>query len=384
MANSLPSSTNPPYQTLVGGITLVHTPVIPYYGYMIDSSDDLRVVELFAGVGGFRLGFDRAGGFKTIYANDFDSWCKKTYDGYFGDGAMDLRDIQTVHESEIPDCDVLTAGFPCQPFSKIGKLHGFADARGTLFWDVLRILKAKRPKAFVLENVANLVKHDGGYTFERIRDGLENELGYTVYYQVLNSKDYGLPQDRKRIYMVGFRDDVAFQFPQAVELKKHVKDILEKEPVHDFYYMSQKYMDGLEKHRQRHEAKGHGFGYRVLDPEGISTTCVVGNMGRERNLIKDTPRHGAVNRAGSELNSEGIRKLTVREYARLQGFPDDYEFSDKVTVAYKQIGNAVSVSVAEAVARELKKSLNLALAAETSVPSAHALSFKKTALAVGS
>ena len=347
-----------------------------------DSTDDLTVVELFAGVGGFRLGFEKAGGFKTIYANDFDAWCKKTYDGYFGEGAMDLRDIQTVDENDIPDCDILTAGFPCQPFSKIGKLHGFADARGTLFWDVLRILKAKQPKAFVLENVANLVKHDKGYTFERIRDGLENDLGYHVYYQVLNTKDYGLPQDRKRIYMVGFKDNIPFKFPDPIKLEKHVEDILETEPVHDFYYMSQKYMDGLEKHRQRHSAKGHGFGYRVLDPKGISTTCVVGNMGRERNLIKDIPRPGAVNRAGTPLNKDGIRKLTVREYARLQGFPNDYEFSDKVTIAYKQIGNAVSVAVSEAVAKEVKQSLELARSAEV-VEGVDTPVFKKTALTVG-
>lgn len=351
---------------------------------MINSSTDiLTVVELFAGIGGFRLGFDRAGGFKTIYANDFDSWCKKTYDGYFGEGAMDLRDIQKVDENEIPDCDVLTAGFPCQPFSKIGKLHGFADARGTLFWDVLRILKAKQPKAFVLENVANLMKHDKGYTFERIRDGLENELGYNVHYQILNTKDFGLPQDRKRIYIVGFKEDIPFNFPKETELKKYVEDILESKPVHDFYFMSQKYMDGLKKHRERHAAKGHGFGYRVLDPKGISTTCVVGNMGRERNLIKDNPRPDRVNRAGSPLNTEGIRKLTEREYARLQGFPDNYVFPDKVTVAYKQIGNAVSVPVAEAVAREVKKSLDLTTS-PIFIPGAKSRVFEETALAVGS
>jgi len=321
------------------------------------NKQDYRIAELFAGVGGFTLGFKNAGGFKTVYANDFDAWCKRTYDGYFGDGAMTLQDIQTVDENDIPDCDILTAGFPCQPFSKIGKLHGFADARGTLFWDVLRILKAKRPKAFVLENVANLVKHDGGKTFQVIKDGLENELGYHVHYKVLNTKDYGTPQDRKRIYMVGFLEDVPFEFPEEVTLKTFVRDILEKEPVHDYYYMSQKYMDGLEKHKDRHAAKGHGFGYRVLDVNGISTTCVVGNMGRERNLIQDLPRPGAVGRTGSPVNSRGIRKLTVREYARLQGFPDDYNFSDKVTVAYKQIGNAVSVPVAEAVALQVKKSL---------------------------
>lgn len=331
----------------------------------ITKNKKLKIVELFAGVGGFTLGFKNAGGYETIYANDFDKWCKKTYDSYFGEGAMDLRDIQSVNEAEIPDCDILTAGFPCQPFSKIGKLHGFADARGTLFWDVLRILKAKRPKALVLENVANLVNHDKGQTFKTILDCLENELGYRVYYKVLNTKDFGVPQDRKRIYIVGFKEDVSFKFPEPVKLKKFVGDILEREPVHDYYFLSQKYLDGLIKHQQRHQAKGHGFGFRVLDPEGISTTCVVGNMGRERNLIQDSPRLNAFGRTGSPLNSEGIRKLTVREYARLQGFPDDYDFSDKVTVAYKQIGNAVSVPVAKAVALEVKESLTFAEAQHT-------------------
>ena len=343
-------------------------------------NSNLKIAELFAGVGGFTLGFRNAGGFETIYANDFDRWCKKTYDGYFGEGAMNLKDIQTVHEDEIPDCDILTAGFPCQPFSKIGKLHGFADARGTLFWDVLRILKAKRPKAFVLENVANLVNHDKGNTFKTILDGLENDLGYHVYHKVLNTKDFGVPQDRKRIYIVGFRDDVPFSFPEPVKLEQFVGDILEKGSVHDFFYLSQKYLDGLKKHQQRHQEKGHGFGFRVLDPSGISTTCVVGNMGRERNLIQDIPRPRAVGRAGTPLNTEGIRKLTVREYARLQGFPDDYEFSDKVTVAYKQIGNAVSVPVAEAVAREVKKSLASVEAYET-IGKRHTSVFEDVSLA---
>ena len=317
------------------------------------------VAELFAGIGGFRLGFERAGGFKTIYANDLDQWCKVTYDNYFGKNSLHCCDIQTISEHDIPDFDVLTAGFPCQPFSKIGKLHGFADARGALFWDVLRILRAKRPRAFILENVANLIKHDHGNTFKSIRAGLEEELGYKVYYDILNTKDYGLPQDRKRIYIVGFKDDASFSFPNPEELNMRVKDVLEKNEVHDFYYISQTYMDGLEKHRKRHEDKGHGFGYKILDPRGISTTCVVGSMGRERNLIQDKPKpKGSVNRTGSLLNKKGIRKLTVREYARLQGFPEDYKFPNRVTVAYKQIGNAVSVPVAEAVAHKVKQSLD--------------------------
>lgn len=322
----------------------------------------LTIIELFAGIGGFRLGFEKAG-FKTIYSNDFDKWCKHSFDKYFGGGAMDLRDITTVKPEELPDADIITAGFPCQPFSKIGKLHGFSDARGTLFFDVLRILKDKRPKAFVLENVKNLTQHDGGNTFKVIIDALENDLGYKVHYQVLNTKDFGLPQDRKRIYIVGFRDDVPFIFPEPVELTLKVKDILETSDVHNFFYLSQRYLDGLEKHKNRHKEKGHGFGYHVLDPEGISTTIVVGNMGRERNLIQDVPRSGAVGRTGSPVNIRGIRKVTPRECARLQGFPDDYIFDIPVTQAYKQLGNAVSVPVAYAVAKRVKEALLVPLIA---------------------
>jgi DNA (cytosine-5)-methyltransferase 1 len=324
---------------------------------MTTTDDDLTVIDLFAGIGGFRLGFEKAG-FKTLYSNDFDKWCKVSFDKYFGEGALDLRDITTIKTEELPYADVVTAGFPCQPFSKIGKLHGFADARGTLFFDVLRILKDKRPKAFVLENVKNLTKHDNGNTFKVIIDALENELGYKVYHQVLNSKDYGLPQDRKRIYIVGFREDIPFSFPDPIELELRVKDMLETTAVHDFYYLSQKYLSGLEKHKARHESRGHGFGYHVLDPEGISTTIVVGNMGRERNLIQDVqPPAGAVGRVGQPLNLRGIRKVTPRECARLQGFPDDYNFDIPVTQAYKQLGNAVSVPVAHAVAEKVKETL---------------------------
>jgi DNA (cytosine-5)-methyltransferase 1 len=315
------------------------------------------VIDLFAGIGGFRLGFEKAD-FKTLYSNDFDKWCKYSFDNYFGEGALDLRDITEVKAEELPDADILTAGFPCQPFSKIGKLHGFSDARGTLFFDVLRILKVKRPKAFVLENVKNLTRHDNGNTFKVIIDALENDLGYKVHYQVLNTKDYGLPQDRKRIYIVGFREDVPFTFPKPIELKTKVKDMLETSDVHDFYFLSQRYLDGLEKHKARHQNIGHGFGYHVLNPEGISTTIVVGNMGRERNLIQDIPRPSeATGRAGQPLNSRGIRKVTPRECARLQGFPDDYIFDLPVTQAYKQLGNAVSVPVAYAVAMKVKEAL---------------------------
>lgn len=315
------------------------------------------VADLFAGIGGFKLGFERAG-FKVIYSNDFDKSCKISFDGYFGEGSLDLKDIRDLKSEDIPDVDIITAGFPCQPFSKIGKLHGFADARAALFWDLLRILKDKKPRAFILENVKNLMTHEKGHTFERIRDALENDLGYHVHYEVLNSKDFGLPQDRKRIYIVGFRDNVEFSFPPALDTVPKVGDMLETEEVHDFFYLSQTYLNGLERHRQRHEAKGHGFGYRVLNPEAIASALVVGNMGRERNLIQDIVKPaGRVNRTGSPLNSKGIRKMTLRECARLQGFPENYEFPVPVTVGYKQLGNAVSVPVAEAVALQVKRAL---------------------------
>lgn len=314
------------------------------------------MMELFAGIGGFRIGFERAG-FKTVYANDFDKRCKLVYDNYFGDGAMDLRDIKTIDPRDLPDADIITGGFPCQPFSKIGKLHGFSDARGTLIWYIANIIRAKNPRAFVLENVAHLLKHDGGYTFKRIMETL-NDLGYTVHFDVLNTKHYGLPQDRKRVYIVGFRERVDFSFPERLPLKKTVGDLLERSEIHDYYYLSERYLSGLKAHKERHRERGHGFGYKVLDPEGISTALVVGNMGRERNLIKDTVKpESAVNRKGMPLNREGIRKLTVRECARLQGFPDEYSFEVPVTVGYRMMGNAVSVPVAEAVARTVKSSL---------------------------
>jgi len=328
---------------------------------MVSGDTTFTVMDLFAGIGGFRLGFEQAG-FKTIYSNDFDKWCKVSFDSYFGKGALDLRDITTIDPQELPDVDVITGGFPCQPFSKIGKLHGFSDPRGTLFFYILEILKAKRPKAFVLENVKNLIRHDDGNTYKVIMEHLRYDLGYTVYDQVLNTRDYGLPQDRKRIYIVGFRDELPFKFPEPIELKLRVKDVLEKGEVHDYYHLSQKYMDGLEKHKQRHAAKGHGFGYKILDPEGISTALVVGNMGRERNLIQDIPKpEGAVNRIGGPLNKRGVRKITIRESARLQGFPDNYKFDIPITQAYKQLGNAVSVPVAEAVAKEVKQTLQSSL-----------------------
>jgi DNA (cytosine-5)-methyltransferase 1 len=307
-----------------------------------------KVIDLFAGIGGMHLGFTQAG-FETVYANDVDANACQTYRDNFGE--IDERDIRNVDPATIPIFDILLAGFPCQPFSMIGKRDGLADPRGQLFNEVVRFLDARNPRAFVLENVKNLIKHNKGETYHFIKSALENAgSGYTVYETILDSQNFGVPQRRERTYIVGIKNPHKdFVFP--VEAKesgfRRVKDILEKK-VNNKYYLSQKYYDGLMAHKARHHAQGSGFGCHILDPKGISNTVVCGNMGRERNLIQDRP---------DTINRQGIRKLTEREYGRLQGFPDWFKIPIYPTWAYKQFGNAVTVPVAREVARVLKKYL---------------------------
>lgn len=304
-----------------------------------------KAIDLFAGIGGMRLGFEQAG-FEMVYSNDIDSYACQTYRKNFGE--IDERDIRKVDPKSLPEFDVLLAGFPCQPFSMIGKRDGLDDPRGQLFNEVVKFLNVRRPRAFVLENVKNLLKHGGGKTYKFIKSTLEKAgKGYTVFEDVLNSKNFGVPQNRERIYIVGIKNPhKSFVFPYAsLKIgKKHVYEVLEKN-VSEKYYLSQKYYEGLMAHKERHSAKGSGFGCEILDIKGISNTVVCGNMGRERNLIQDKP---------ISINKWGVRKLTEREYARLQGFPDWFEIPVSLTQAYKQFGNAVSVPVAEEMARNLK------------------------------
>ncbi len=315
---------------------------------MAVSKPKYRVIDLFAGIGGMRLGFTQAG-FDVVYSNDIDKSACVTYRTNFGE--IDERDIQEVDPSTLPDFDILLAGFPCQPFSMIGKRDGLADPRGQLFNEVVRFLDVRNPRAFVLENVKNLIKHNKGETYKFIKSALETAgTGYTVFETILDSQNFGVPQHRERTYIVGIQNPhKEFSFPLASKEPglKRVKDILEKK-VEDSFYLSQKYHDGLMAHKARHKAQGSGFGCHILDLNGISHTVVCGNMGRERNLIQD--------RAVS-INRQGIRKLTPREYARLQGFPDWFQFPVPTTHAYKQFGNAVTVPVAHEVAKVLKKYL---------------------------
>ena len=316
------------------------------------------IADFFAGVGGIRLGFEQAG-FDCVYSNEFNPFSAITYLANFGEDPM--GDITEVAAEDLPNFDVFVGGFPCQSFSIAGRKLGFKDTRGTLFFDIARILKAKKPKAFLLENVKNLERHDGGKTLKAILDILRKELGYNVKYAILNAKDFGVPQNRERIYLVGFRKDVfdgTFAFPAPKLNKIKLNDVLEKH-VPLKYFISKIRLKGMKKHKARHEAKGNGFGYEVLSPNGVSKALVVGGMGRERNLVKDCAslKEHADEPDFKNRNAECLRYLTPREYARLQGFPDSFKIPVSNAQAYKQFGNSVAVPVIKAVALAMKSKI---------------------------
>ena len=328
------------------------------------SKKKYKTVDLFAGVGGIRLGFEKTGRIKNVFSAEIDKYACKTYEENFGENPY--CDVTRLNTKDLPEFDILLAGFPCQAFSIAGKRYGFEDTRGTLFFDVARIIKAKKPKAFLLENVKGLVNHDKGETFKTILRVLD-ELNYKVFWKVLNSKDYGVPQNRERIYIVGFdkekydESEIEFSFPKPLKKKVKLKSILEKEEVSNKYYLSQKYLETLKAHKARHEDKGNGFGFEILDPEGIANAIVVGGMGRERNLIKDTKLTDFKPKTNKEggINKEFIRTLTPREWARLQGFPDSFKIPVSDTQAYKQFGNSVSIPVIYEIAKVVIKQLDL-------------------------
>lgn len=328
-----------------------------------------KSIDLFAGIGGVRLGFENAFGnqIKTVYACEWNEPAQKTYKANFNDDFEIAGDITKVDETSVPAFDICCAGFPCVAFSLAGKRMGFKDlykgqSRGILFMDVVRICEQHKPKVIFCENVKNLVDHDKGHTFEVIKEAFET-IGYKVFYKVLNSKDFGVPQNRPRIYIVCFRNDIApdtFEFPEGTDSSKKIRNILEKSPIPSKYYLSETYMQTLINHKARHEAKGHGFGYVIRDLNGISGALVCGGMGREGNLIIDHRKHSMVptTHIKGEINKDDVRKMTPREWARLQGFPDSYKFVVSDTELYKQFGNSVTVNVIEAIARKILEVLN--------------------------
>lgn len=328
----------------------------------------LKSIDLFAGIGGIRLGFERAFGenIETVYVSEWDQHAQKTYKANFDDPFEIAGDITQEKEQDIPKFDICLAGFPCQAFSLAGKRMGFDDdykgmCRGTLFQDVVRICEHHHPKVIFCENVKGLTIHDKGRTFAVIKKAFE-QIGYTVYSAVLNSKDFGVPQNRERIYIVAFRNDIDssdFRFPEGTNPDTKIRDIMEEETVSVKYYLSTTYVETLINHKARHEAKGNGFGYEIRNLDGQAGAIVCGGMGRERNLIIDkrlkdfTP----ITHIKGEVNRDGIRKMTPREWARLQGFPDDYKIILADTHMYKQFGNSVTVNVIEAIANEIKRIL---------------------------
>lgn len=336
----------------------------------LNRGSSLKCIDLFAGVGGIRLGFEQACrilGLKTecVFTSEIDEWACKTYKKNFpNDNHNPLCDITKVNEKQIPDFDILLAGFPYQAFSIAGKRGGFNDTRGTLSFDVARIIKEKRPRAFLLENVKGLINHKSGKTLEVIINTLKEDLDYTVLYKLLNARDYGLAQMRERIYIVGFRKDCgggSFEFPQPYPKSecKVIRDIMEEDPVEARYYLSTAYITSMKAHKARHQAKGNGFGYEIRSLNEVAGTIVCGGMGKERNLIVD-PRQTDLTpttKIKGEYNREGLRRMTPKEWERLQGFPDDWTAGLANVHRYKQMGNSVAVPVIKAIAVNIIKEL---------------------------
>ena len=317
-----------------------------------------KFIDLFAGIGGFRLALQSLGG-KCVFTSEWDENAKKTYRANFGETPFGDITKESTKKYIPDDFDVLCAGFPCQAFSIAGKRGGFEDTRGTLFFDVAEIIKRKKPKAIFLENVKGLRNHNGGKTLATILNVLRNDLGYFVPEpQIINAKDFGVPQNRERIYIVGFRNDLGidnFDYPKPTNKNVTFSQIKEKNVPPTKYFLSTQYVQTLVNHKARHEGKGNGFGYAIIPDDGISNAIVVGGMGRERNLVLDhritdfTP----TTHIKGTVNREGIRKMTPREWARLQGFPDDFVIPVADASAYKQFGNSVAVPAIRATAKKI-------------------------------
>lgn len=317
-----------------------------------------KFIDLFAGIGGFRMAMQNLGG-KCVFTSEWDENAKKTYRANYGETPFgDITKEST--KNYIPDdFDVLCAGFPCQAFSIAGKRGGFEDTRGTLFFDVAEIIKTKKPKAIFLENVKGLRNHNGGKTLATILNVLRNDLNYYVPEpQIINAKDFGVPQNRERIYIVGFRNDLninSFSYPEPLEEKVFFEKVKEEKVVPTKYYLSTQYLQTLINHKERHAGKGNGFGYEIIKDDEISNAILVGGMGRERNLVIDyrITDYTPTTHIKGEVNREGIRKMTPREWARLQGFPDNFIIPVADASAYKQFGNSVAVPAIQATAEKI-------------------------------
>jgi DNA (cytosine-5)-methyltransferase 1 len=319
---------------------------------------EFTFIDLFAGIGGFRVAMQSLGG-KCVFTSEWDEKSQITYKANFGDAPF--GDItKEITKQYIPDgFDILCAGFPCQAFSIAGRRGGFEDTRGTLFFEVAEIIRRKKPKAIFLENVKGLTNHGQGKTLATILNVLRNELGYFVPEpQILNAKNFGVPQNRERIFIVGFRKDLEvteFDYPKPTDKKISFIDVREEKAVPSKYYLSNQYLKTLIKHKERHESKGNGFGYEIIKDDSIANAIVCGGMGRERNLIIDhrLENYTPTTNIKGEINRQGIRKMTPREWARLQGYPDTFIIPVADASAYKQFGNSVAVPAIRATAEKI-------------------------------
>jgi DNA (cytosine-5)-methyltransferase 1 len=307
---------------------------------MSDIKSSFKMIDLFAGIGGIRLGFEHVGG-ECVFTSEWDSFAQKTYQTNFQE--LPYGDITQIDFKKIPSFDILLAGFPCQPFSQAGKKLGILDTRGTLFFDIAKILEHHRPKAILLENVKRFKSHDEGNTFETIKKILES-LGYDIHAKVLNAKHFGVPQNRERIYIVGFLGKVDFEFPEPLNTKTRLGDILEKK-VDPKYTISDKLWAGHQRRKGEHVEKGNGFGYSMFNENSEYTNTISARYYKDGSEIL------------IEQKGKNPRKLTPREAARLQGFPEDYVIPVSDNQAYKQFGNSVAVPVIKAVAKQILKHL---------------------------
>ena len=309
---------------------------------------EFKFIDLFAGIGGIRIPFQELGG-KCVFTSEWDKFSQKTYKANFGEEPA--GDITKIEASSIPDFDILLGGFPCQPFSQAGLHKGFEDTRGTLFFEIERIIQEKRPKAFLLENVKQLKGHDGGRTFRVIMDHL-HALNYLAEAKVLKAADFGVPQIRERIYIVGFDkefydipDDYSFAFPEPKGVQTRVGDILQDE-VDEKYTISDKLWEGHQRRKVENKKAGKGFGFSLFNAESPYTSTISARYYKDGSEIL------------IEQTGKNPRKLTPRECARLQGFPDQFVIPVSDAQAYKQFGNSVAVPVIRAIASRIREEMN--------------------------
>lgn len=307
-------------------------------------ANKIKIIDLFAGIGGIRLGFEKASNNNVdcVFSSEWNKFSAATYAANFNDLVIH-GDITQINETLIPEHDILLAGFPCQPFSQAGLKKGFSDTRGTLFFDIERILIAKKPQSFLLENVKQLKGHDKGNTLKTIIKHLK-DIGYeNVQYEVLKARDFGLPQNRERIYIVGFLDkSIKFKFPEPTNEPTNVGKILEPN-VDEKYTISDRLWEGHQRRKRENKKKGKGFGYGIVNKNSEYTNTISARYYKDGSEIL------------IEQKGKNPRKLTPREAARLQGFPDTFKIPVSDNQAYQQFGNSVAVNVIEKIAEQMLK-----------------------------